>query len=358
MKDYKELKDLVVASFATNALIVFVDFNYKRYETYILERLVEKPFIIDGFEAFISLSVGVYPIESFQQLDECIRRADQAFSKAKLEPGNNIQFFDDEDNNRIKQERNMHNLIIQGIKEKQFTAYLQPKVSLQTSKIIGFEALVRWHTENGETIYPDQFIPLAENNGKIVAIDNMILEIVLNWLFKRKKLGLPLYQVSINISPQHFYEKDFVCKLVDKLKEYRVNPKYIKVEITERIGLVDLEKASMIINHLKSYGFETSMDDFGKGFSSLNYLSQLDFAEIKIDKSFIDYMNNPKTLAIIRTIVQLADNLNIKAVAEGIEDQSQAEKLREVGCDVVGQGYYFYKPLPIDLVDKLLNEIG
>lgn len=357
MRSYKENKDLVVASFATNALIVFVDFNYKRFETHILERLVEKPYIIDGFEAFISLSVGVYPIESYQQLDECIRRADQAFSKAKLVPGNNFQFFDDEDNNRIKQERNMHNLIIQGIKEKQFTAYLQPKVSLQTSKIIGFEALVRWHTETGKMIYPDQFIPLAEKNGKIVTIDNIILENVLNWLFKREKSGLPLYQVSINISPQHFYEKDFVYKLVDKLKKYRVNPKYIKIEITESIGLVDLKKASIIINHLKSYGFETSMDDFGKGFSSLNYLSQLDFAEIKIDKRFIDYMNDPKTFAIIRTIVQLADNLNIKAVAEGIEDQSQAEKLREIGCDV-GQGYYFYKPLPIDLVDKLLNEIG
>lgn len=158
------------------------------------------------------------------------------------------------------------------------------------------------------------------------------------------------------ISPQHFYEQDFVCNLVDKLDIYRVNPKYIKIEITESIGLVDLKKASTIINHLKSYGFATSMDDFGKGFSSLNYLTQLDFAEIKIDKSFIDNMNDPKTFAIIRTMLQLADNLNVKAVVEGIEDKSQVEKLGEIDCDV-GQGYYFYKPLSIGQVNEILNEI-
>ncbi|RIJ69500.1 EAL domain-containing protein [Rummeliibacillus sp. TYF005] len=356
MSSYKENRNLVVASFATNALIVFVDFNYKQYEKHVLEQLVERPFIIDGFEVFVSLSVGLSPIESYQQLDESIRRADQAFSKAKLEPGNNIQFFDDEDNNRIKHERRMYNLIIHGIKEKQFIPYLQPKVSLQTNEIIGFEALARWQTKTGKMIYPDQFIPLAESTGKIIDIENMILDNVLDWLCERKSRGLPLYQVSINISPQHFYEQDFVCNLVDKLDIYRVNPKYIKIEITESIGLVDLKKASTIINHLKSYGFATSMDDFGKGFSSLNYLTQLDFAEIKIDKSFIDNMNDPKTFAIIRTMLQLADNLNVKAVVEGIEDKSQVEKLGEIGCDV-GQGYYFYKPLSIGQVNEILNEI-
>lgn len=350
--------DVVIASFATNALIVFTPMKESKktnpYNT--LKSLTEKPFIVEGYELFVTLHVGASPIESIESLEESIRRADQAFSKAMKELGNNIQLFKVEDNEKLYQERQMYNRIIHGLKEQEFTAFLQPKVSLHTSKIIGFEALARWQTKNDGIVSPAEFIPIAENTGKIIEIEDMILDKVLNWLSKRREKQKPLYQVAVNISPLHFYKKGFVYKLVNKLQNYEIDSQYIKIEITESIGLEDIKKASKIIDHLKSYGFETSMDDFGKGYSSLNYLTELAFAEIKIDKSFIDYIDNPKTLIIIQTIIRLADHLNMKTVAEGIEKKEQFEQLKKVGC-AVGQGYYYHKPMSLQQANEVLEKM-
>lgn len=346
----------IIASFATNALILFTEESKKANPYSTLKSLTEKSFIVEGYELFISLKVGASPINSMESLEESIRRADQAFSKAMQEPGDNIQLFKVEDNEKLYQERQMYNRIIHGLQEREFTAFLQPKVSLHTSKIIGFEALARWQTKNNGIVSPAEFIPIAENTGKIIEIEDMILEKVLNWLSERREEQKPLYQVAVNISPLHFYKKDFVYDLVNKLQNYEIDPQYIKIEITESIGLEDIQKAREIIDHLKLYGFETSMDDFGKGYSSLNYLTELAFSEIKIDKSFIDYIDNPKTLIIIQTIIRLADHLNMKTVAEGIEKKEQFEQLKKVGC-AVGQGYYYHKPMSLQQANEVLGEM-
>lgn len=358
MASLKANENDIIASFVTNALIIYTSESSERFNCYKkIKSLVESPYIIENSEIYITISVGVCPIDDDHSLEECIRHADQAFSKSMEKPGDHIQLFNDEENDRIYRQRKIYNQIIYGLKEKEFRAYLQPKLSLQTKKIIGFEALARWQIHDGNMIYPDEFIPVAEHTGKIIEIEDMILEEVLKWLFNRKYLNLPLYQVAVNASPQHFYKKDFVDNLVAKLRQYQIDPCYIKIEITENIGLADFKKASTIISCLKLHGFETSMDDFGKGFSSLNYLTELAFAEIKIDKSFIDHIDHPKTFAIIRTIVQLANNLNINTVAEGIEYKEQSDILSDIGCDV-GQGYHFYKPMTMDQANQLLNELG
>ena len=201
----------------------------------------------------------------------------------------------------------------------------------------------------------DVFIPAAENSGKIRAIEKIILNKVLKWLQKRKHQGKRLMPVAINISTDHFFHPYFVADLRQEMQNFGIPAKYIRIEITESIGLVDFEMAKNIFEQLKLAGFESSVDDFGMGFSSLSYLQQLPVSEIKIDRSFISKIENEGTLAIVRTIVQLANNLNMQSIAEGIETVEQLTILRTIGCKR-GQGYYFYKPMPFEEIDMILDK--
>ena len=164
-----------------------------------------------------------------------------------------------------------------------------------------------------------------------------------------------MYQVAVNISVHHFFDCTFVENLIRLATNYDLSPKHIMLEMTESIGLVDLQKAKLIFNELNAAGFEISVDDFGVGFSSLSYLPQLPLCELKIDRSFISALDEPGTLAVVRTIIQLAENLNLITVAEGIEEERHIEILRNLGCKV-GQGFYYYKPMPLQEIDRLLAE--
>src|SRR5690606_6437091 len=196
-------------------------------------------------------------------------------------------------------------------------------------------------------IAPDVFIPAAEKNGKIRVLELNVLKQVLEWLQKRKEQKIVLQQVAINISADHFFHHSFVPNLVDMTVEYGIDPRFIQLEITERIGFVDIEAARKIFRQLTNYGFTSSVDDFGTGYSSLSYLQKLPVSEVKIDRSFISKMHEADTLAIVRTIIQLAENLGLTAVAEGVETEEQKQLLLILGCHV-GQGYYFYRPMPLE----------
>ena len=197
-------------------------------------------------------------------------------------------------------------------------------------------------------------ISVAENAGKVREIDLQILELVLQWLSRRKRSGKALVKVAVNISPDHFYHPNFIKAIVELLRKYEIDPDCIILEVTENIGLVDFQTALMIIQELNSYGFKTSVDDFGMGFSSLSYLQKLPFAELKIDRSFINGIQEAGTLAIVRSIIQLALNLGMTSVAEGIETEEQVEILRTLGCKV-GQGYYYYKPMSMEQLSEILD---
>lgn len=234
---------------------------------------------------------------------------------------------------------------------------LQPKVNLMTGEIESFEALARWNSADLGFVSPTLFIPVAENTGNIYKVDLEIFKKVLQWQKQRHDAGLKLYQVSINISPSHFYNPAFVESSIALIESYKIDPKFIKFEITESVELEDVLRAKKIIDELQQIGIETSIDDFGVGYSSLSYLQELPFKEIKIDKSFVDDLANPRMNAVIKTIIQLSDNLNMVSVAEGIETEEQHLELKRLGCQV-GQGYYYYKPMPIKQINELLdNEI-
>ena len=176
----------------------------------------------------------------------------------------------------------------------------------------------------------------------------------MKWQQKRAQLGKKIVQVAVNISVAHFFHPSFIGMLKELVRKYDVSSKYLRLEITESMGLVDFSGAKVIFNELNAAGFEVSIDDFGVGFSSLSYLPQLQVNELKIDRSFIQALDEPDTRAVVMTIIQLANNLDLSTVAEGIEEERHIDILLSLGCKI-GQGFYYYKPMPLHEADLLID---
>lgn len=319
----------------------------------VLAQCAAEPVKVHDLELFLTLKMGVAIVTQKQHdADELIRHADSALSKAKLRAGESICYYENEHDEFMMRDLRIANELTAAIKREEIDVHLQPKVELDSGKISGFEALARWFSADLGTISPEVFIPVAEKNGKIRELEQLVMKKVLGWLQKQRNLGIEMRQVAVNISTDHFFHHSFIPYLVDITAEYDIEPSWIRLEITERIGFVDIETAYKVFNRLKTFGFTSSIDDFGTGYSSLSYLQKLPVHEIKIDRSFISNMHEPATMAIVRTIIQLADNLQMTAVAEGIETEEQRKQLVDLGCRV-GQGYYFYRPMSLDQANLL-----
>ncbi|WP_318617006.1 EAL domain-containing protein [Sporosarcina sp. YIM B06819] len=346
-----------VGRFASAALI-FTNVPLLEGEEYFiieLKNLVKKPFIISGQEMFITLKIGVAISGDNCSGEDLIRHADRALSDAKNKPGNIISFYKDLQYKETMEEMRIFNELSKALLADEMEVFLQPQVDLKDGSIISFEALARWFSPILGQVPPDLFIPAAESTGKIIELETCILSKVMEWQRTRQQSGEVMYPVAVNISAQHFFTPTFVEMLKEYTQKYDLSPEYITLELTESIGLFDLEKAKEIFDKLNGAGFEISVDDFGVGFSSLSYLPKLPLSELKIDRSFINAIGEPATLGVVTTIIQLAENLKLSTVAEGIEEEWQGEMLRTLGCKV-GQGFYYYKPMPLSEVDRLLSE--
>lgn len=346
----QNLADNLIARFSDSTLAMYSATPFTKipdYLDHLMNGLVE-PIKVGDMELFLTLKMGVAIVTPNQKdSEELIRCADSALSQAKLQTGETICYFESEHDEFMMKDLRVANELTAALRRNEVGVHLQPKVDLATGEILSFEALARWTSPELGTIPPDVFIPAAEKNGKIRMLEQNVLKQVLQWLKKRMEQELEIRQVAINISADHFFHHSFVPYLMDMTAEYGIEPKWIQLEITERIGFVDIETANKVFRHLRRCGFTTSIDDFGTGYSSLSYLQKLPVEELKIDRSFISNMHEPGTLAIIRTIIQLAENLNIRAVAEGVETDQDRETLLALGCRV-GQGYFFYKPMPLN----------
>ncbi|MCL1697498.1 MULTISPECIES: EAL domain-containing protein [unclassified Lysinibacillus] len=357
LNDEKNDHHEYIARFTSSSLIMAnatsdEDFFYYKRR---INEIIRQPFIVGGKQIYITLKTGIAFYNNEMKITDAIRFADNAVSFAANNPGTHMEIFTQERNDELEQQMTVLNHLAQAIKNKEISVNLQPKVDLRTGEIQSMEALARWISPKLGFVSPAIFIPVAESAGKVREIDIQILEIVLSWLAERKRLGKKLVKVAVNISPDHFYYAHFVQDTVELVQKYDIDPKYIILEVTENIGLVDFQTAFSIIQELKDYGFKTSVDDFGTGFSSLSYLQRLPFTELKIDRSFIHAINDDATLAIVQSIIQLALNLGMTPVAEGIENKEQVEILRALGC-TVGQGYFYYKPMTIEQLDAVLDE--
>ncbi|MDE6846535.1 MAG: EAL domain-containing protein [Lachnospiraceae bacterium] len=300
----------------------------------------------------IQMSYGVYTVEDKgMELRQMEDRAAMARKAAKNNILGNILFYKEQFKDSLYNRKFIEENMQVAITERQFMMYLQPKYSIAKNEIIGAEALVRWkHPERG-MIYPDQFIPIVEENGFIRQVDYYIWREACHFIKKCENVGIDACPISVNVSRVHLRDDECIRVLDDIIRESGIPKALLELEITET---VDDHQVSMKAFELKEEGYTLLMDDFGSGYSSLNILLETPFDVIKLDKKFMENMMlSSKGRLILEQVVSMADKLGLGLLAEGVETKEQVELLQSIGCDQV-QGYYYAKPMPAEDFFELL----
>ncbi len=304
----------------------------------------------------LQMSFGVYTVEDREmELRQMEDRAAMARKAAKKNILRNVLFYREQFKESLYNRKFIEENMQAAISERQFCIYLQPKYSITKNEIIGAEALVRWlHPERG-MIFPDQFIPVIEENGFIKRLDYYIWEEACRFIKRCEAAGINNCPVSVNVSRIHLRDNECIGILSDMIKDYSIQKKLLELEITET---ADDQQISMKALQLKEEGFTLLMDDFGSGYSSLNILLETPFDVIKLDRKFmINMMLSGKGRLILEQVITMADKLQLGVLAEGVETKEQVELLQNIGCDQV-QGYYYAKPMPEDEFYNLLLNKG
>jgi diguanylate cyclase (GGDEF)-like protein/PAS domain S-box-containing protein len=317
-----------------------------------------EPFLFNqrAFKITVSIGVAVYPGDAVES-EELIRKSDIAKNVAKQLGKNTFSFYEQHMNDEVIEMLDKELRIIDAIENQLFEFHYQPIVDVSKNIIVGAEALIRWREANGEMIFPDEFIPVAEKTGLIEQIDEIVVDKVFKQISIWNNSDISLNHVSINLSARIFSQADKLISLLeDKLSTYKINAYQVKIEITE--GML-VENVNVVIDtmcRLKALGFILAIDDFGTGFSSLQYLKQFPIDILKIDRSFImDMHDSHKNKSIVRTIVELAHNLDFSVIAEGVERVSHLDELTKLGCEEY-QGYYFSRPVAVNQFETMYQE--
>lgn len=288
-----------------------------------------------------SIGISIYP-EDGNSAEDLIRHADIAMYSAKAAGSNQWAFFKQQMTERaavrLRTEASLHD----ALKNNEFLLYFQPKLDLQTGKVTGCEALIRWQ-KDGRLISPMSFIPVAEETGIIIPIGRWVIEQSCKTLREWQKKYHFAIPIAINVASQQFADASLVSDIKQMALRYQIQPELLEIEITETSLMNDIELAINKLEQLKSAGFGIAVDDFGTGYSSLSYLRHLPITTMKIDRCFVSDL--PEDSAIASTILMLGKQLNLTIVAEGIENELQLDWLKENQCQI-GQGFYFSQPLP------------
>lgn len=317
----------------------------------------QTPFMLDGIESFISACCGiaVYPENGYSS-EALMRSANSALNHAKKIGHNNYQFFDKSKHTIDTNELSKESALFRAIENQDFELFYQVKYNADKDQIHGFEALVRWPQADGSIISPDEFIPLAEQNGAIIPLTLLLMKLLFKQLELWRNEQVGFGKVAINISALHFQQSSLVETLTECLTNYDVPARCVELEITESAMMDNPEFAQQQMNRLKALGFTIALDDFGTGHSSLGYLKRFPIDTLKIDRSFIkDIIDSEQDRNITATIIRLAKYLKIDVVAEGVETKEQAYMLHVMGCNTM-QGYYYSRPLHADKVATFIEE--
>ncbi|WP_162297940.1 putative bifunctional diguanylate cyclase/phosphodiesterase [Halalkalibacillus sediminis] len=312
-------------------------------------------FLVEEHEILMTPSIGIshYPRVGEDE-ETLLKNADAAMYLAKKSGKNNYEFYTPELNKTMTRKTKIERELRSAIDKNQMELFYQPQVDLNTGEIVSVEALLRWkHPELGY-IPPDEFIPMAEESGQIVPIGEWVLKDACKQNKTWQEEGHPKIIIAVNVSVRQFQYGNFIQKVEETLRENALDPQYLKLEITESI-IQNINESIMVMERLNELGVKTSIDDFGKGFSSLSVLKNLPIDTIKIDKSFINDIGDKTSEAMVKTVIDLGLNLNLNVIAEGIEEEHQVNKLLENKC-FVGQGYYYSRPVPAEEFVKLLME--
>ena len=325
-----------------------------------IQKELSASIILDGHEIFNTVSVGIAPSSAgYDSPAHIMRDADTAMYRAKLMGKNRHEIFDKAMHEAAVGLLQLETDLRHALERDEFFIHYQPIVSLDNFRLCGFEALVRWrHPERG-LISPMDFIPLAEETGQIIPIGQWVLRQACKQMHKwQRQYGMenPLF-ISVNLSGKQFAQSDLIEQIENIITETRLNPRGLKLEITETVVMENIEMATQMLQQLRDLGVQLSIDDFGTGYSSLSYLHRFPIDTLKVDKSFVMAMvDNNENIEIVRTIIMLAQNLGMDVIAEGIETKEQLALLRKLKCEK-GQGYYFSKPLEKAAAENLLSDI-
>jgi len=322
---------------------------------------VSKTYSIKGKELHITVSMGIcqYPQDG-ENVETLIKHADSAMYLAKKKGRNNFQFFDYKLEKQAERYMVIHQGLHKALEQNEFSIQYQPKYDMDKQVIVGAEALLRWNNSELGAVSPAEFIPIAEEIGFIVHIGNWVIEQVCQTMANWKAYGTPLVPIAINISPIQFHSGNLQNKLLAELTNYRIAPELIHIELTEGVVMSGEDKTIKQLLELKELGVAISIDDFGTGYSSLSYLRKLPIDELKIDRSFIMELTDESSLedssltAVPLAVIDLAKNLNLELVAEGVETEIQSNFLLQNNCPII-QGYWYSKPVAASEIMSLLS---
>ena len=330
--------------------------NYIREISKEILNIFNQSFQIDGNDLYVTTSIGgaIYPVDG-EDVEMLIKNADIAMYKAKDKGENKFELCTEVFKEGLVKEMKLTNSLYRAIERNELELYYQPQISLISGKIIGLEALIRWNNRELGMVNPAEFIYIAEKTGLILPIGEWVLKTACSQNKKWKDDGILDVPVAVNLSVNQFQNKRIIEDIIKILKETELDPKDLELEITENIIMKETEYIIESLKQLKQLGVKIAIDDFGTEYSSLNYIKQLPVDKIKIDISFVRGIGiSHKDEAIIKVIIALAKNLELKVIAEGVETKEQLDFLKAQMCDEV-QGYYYYKPMPAKQIAEIMR---
>jgi len=317
-----------------------------------------QPFVLDKNSAFATASIGIALSSSgYTRAEDILRDADIAMYRAKENGKARYELFDQVMHARAVSRLQLESDLRQAIERQEFCVYYQPIVCLQTGRLAGFEALVRWNHPRRGIVSPADFIPVAEETGLIVPIGQWVLSEACMQV-RQWQLDSPSHRslsLSVNLSARQVAQPDLLERINEALESSKLNAHCLKLEITESVVMENAEAAALMFKQLRSLGVQLSIDDFGTGYSSLSYLHRFPLNYLKIDRSFVTRLTTENDNAIVRTISTLARNLGMEVIAEGIETEEQYQQLKMLGCEF-GQGFLFSRPVNSESVIHLLAQ--
>jgi len=300
-------------------------------------------------ELFVTVSMGVvsWPNDG-ETIDELLKHADMSMLHARKQGNNNVQFYNPAFGKQLRSRIDLENHLRRALERNEFILHYQPQIDIASGAVAGLETLIRWQHKDGKLIPPSEFIPILEESGLIIPIGNWILKTACSQYVAWRSHGMAPITLSVNISAPQFKSGELPATIMRILGETGMDANCLCIELTESIVMEDIEKTIGTLKTLRKLGLSLSIDDFGTGYSSLNYLSKMPITELKIDRSFISTLTHDLNNAhIVNTIISMAQSMNLRVVAEGVETIEQLHHLSARNCQMV-QGYYFSKPLPAE----------
>ena len=304
----------------------------------------------------VVLRTGIYYVTpECRSTSYAIDAANYVRQKVKGGEKGSVRFYDDEMQKQHEFENEIVNDMKEAMEQKQFKVYFQPQYSIKSHEIIGAEALVRWERDNGTVLSPNAFIPVYENNGKIIELDFYVFETVVEFIAENLKAGREQVPISINASSLHASDPQTINTYINILKKYSVDPTMVEIELTETAVVSEYESVRKLFDSFQLHGIKTAMDDFGSGYSVLNTIVDIPVDVIKIDRGFItSCLETDRGIYFLKHLIDMIRNLGYQIICEGVETDEQIEILRQIGCDEI-QGYWYSKPLKMEDYKELLQ---